>query len=191
MINKQLIDTVIPPFSYLKPSSGGFHGSFNGNFADIAFFIMDKEINELHPNLAIAMRIIALDDLVVSSGGVKKVLLLWTKSLYMTNTDGENIAISKAFSISLSERSLSIVGNAITYDEECIPGTKHVLKIPGTRSYANIEVETSWLDTQYPEWRLRFAIAEDLGLAPFNVLQSVLNEERPAEVIDAPNDLIL
>lgn len=177
MINNLSLHQIVPLGSLLRPTRTGFDGSFTGDFTyEVSFSVTDAELNQLHPNLSRALRIIALDDLVVSQKAVMNVLTLWGCGIYLVHKYGTPIAVFDATNFSIVEGNLFIEGISRTYVEDIFPGCAEPIKLPDTKGYSRAEIDSVYLDQHYPGWAARLSIAKDLGLGAMDALKSALTE---------------
>lgn len=190
MIDEQLLNKIVPLGSLLKPSSTGFDGSFTGDFSrGVSFSVTDAEINQLHPHLSIALRTIALDDLVVSQKAVMNVLTLWDCGIYLIHKYGTPIAVYDAEDYHIEDGILYVEGLSRTYGEIALRGGPQSIKLPDTKSYTRAEINTEYLNQNYPDWASRLNIAKDLGVAPSEALRSALASVLVSSQVVLPGDL--
>lgn len=190
MTYAQRIDALIPENGLLKPGKVGFHGSLSGNFNwPDDFFVKDSAFDEIHVNLARALRLAAIEDIVINRASAKNLLRLWHCGAFIKSINGESFAIYEAYGLDVEDGSLIIKGDGLKYEDVNIPGMSVSIKLPSRSGATNITVDPDWFNNFYPGWQSRVSITTSIGMEPMEALRSVLSEQVIVTPSAPPEDL--
>lgn len=152
-------------------------------------FLSDAELQDIHENLPVAIRIYAQRTSQITGSDVADMLQLWQSSMFVQTRQGKLIGLYDVTEVFLLSQTIGIAANHIPYYECCALETKRIIFMPLVKSPVMLEVTHTWLDANYPDWNVRLSIAESLDFSGEEKIKSIIdNPMRFNNSVDLPNN---
>lgn len=138
--------------------------------------------------LPYGLKLLVQNDLVQTASDIKGLLKTWECPLRFKTTDGVWAAIYEVDELEFFDTAVRFVCSG--YEYKTMAGPEPGSSIDISQGHVeSIFVSIRWIDENYPEWKTRFKLAQDLGLSVTESVEAMTKVELSNAVVNLPDNL--
>lgn len=210
MYNKDLFNKIIPEHGSWRRTNTGFtvrlmyatsyyglakEKSLHSVASGVELFISDSELAAINPLFPTDLHVRISFNPLISKRDLAELLDIWACDTIIMQQPTEHrsyhpVAMLSVNAIDVEVDKVSIRGSGYAVVRQRLSETGQSVFMPlGGQSV--VELSHEWMNEEYPGWEIRYAIANDLGLDPINIVRSLIQNENAFQKEVLPNDVSL
>lgn len=174
MLDYKRLYQLVPPGSSWKSCPSGFHVHPTG---PAPIFRSDAELVEIDERLPAAIRFLETLGGFAAGNDIVGMVQLWQSNLHLKTMEDKKVAFTTIGSVEIEYTFVKFNGTGVHYNEYYVSELNDNIKVPYGRWDIAPIVMHSWLNENYPGWRERYDVAQQLGF-DFNTSVTAMLHEK-------------
>lgn len=187
MLDYKRLYQIVPPGSSWKTCPDGFLVQPSGPNPT---FRSNEELAKIDTRLPAAIRFLEHLGGFAAGNEIVGMVQLWQAKLHFNTLNNEKVAFTTIGSVDIEDTFVKFNGTGVHYKEHFVAELNESIKVPYGRWDVTPVVTHSWLTENYPGWRERYDVAQQLGFDFNTAVQAMVYQKDDVAVSESVEPLL-